>query len=78
MTVNNPEDITKMEDVFSEELKTRGEEMKYFKDPFGEHPEENTPKMEEMTEKIKDITTPAAIFGELKKKVNLLIKGIPL
>ena len=33
--MNNPEDVTKLENEFAEEIKKRGDDFKYFKDQVG-------------------------------------------
>ena len=38
--MNNPEEVTKLENDFAEEIKKRGDDFKYFKDQFGERPGE--------------------------------------
>merc|ERR1711971_1459443 len=40
LEMNNPEDVTALENSFAEEIKKRGDDFKFFKDQFGEHPEE--------------------------------------
>merc|ERR1712013_787493 len=55
LEVNNPEECTAMENDFAEEIKKRGEDFKYFKDQFGEHPEERASNEElEWERKIPD------------------------
>merc|ERR1712165_347720 len=56
LEMNNPEDVTKLENEFAEEIKKRGDDFKYFKDQFGEHPEERATN-EELTEKLAGVTT---------------------
>merc|ERR1711936_1014088 len=40
LEINNPEEVTALENTFAEEIKKRGEDFKFFKGQFGEHPEE--------------------------------------
>lgn len=68
LEINNPEECAKMEAEFLEELKKRGDEFKYYKDQFGEHPEERATN-EELTEKLESITTLNEIYATLKEKV---------
>ena len=35
LEMNNPEDVTKLENEFAEEVKKRGDDFKYFKDQVG-------------------------------------------
>ena len=51
--MNNPEDVTALENSFAEEIKKKGDDFKFFKDQFGEHPEERA-NNEEITEKLAD------------------------
>merc|ERR1712168_438977 len=71
LEVNNPEECTTMENDFAEEIKKRGEDFKYFKDQFGEHPEERASN-EELSEKLAGVTTLNEIYGAIKDKVPKL------
>ena len=68
MEIDNPEEVTKLENEFAEEIRKRGEDFKYFKDQFGEHPEERAVN-EEMSEKLEEVLTINEIYGALKEKV---------
>jgi len=68
LEMNNPEDVTKLENEFAEEVKKRGDDFKYFKDQFGEHPEERATN-EELTEKLAGVTTLNEIYAAIKEKV---------
>lgn len=69
--LTNPDEVAKYEDAFAEEMKSRGEDFKYFQDQYGEHPEERAVKNEEVTEKLAEVATLTGIFGSLKEKVLL-------
>jgi predicted protein tyrosine phosphatase len=69
LEVSLPEDVAKMEEEFAEVIRSRGEEFKYFKDQYGEHPEERAAKNIEVTEKLGDVQTLTNIFTKLKEKV---------
>merc|ERR1712165_233786 len=69
LEMNNPEDVTKLENEFAEEIKKRGDDFKYFKDQFGEHPEERATN-EELTEKLAGVTTLNEIYAAIKEKVH--------
>merc|ERR1712123_522547 len=71
LEVNNPEECTTMENDFAEEIKKRGEDFKYYKDQFGEHPEERASN-EELTEKLAGVTTLNEIYAAIKDKVPKL------
>jgi len=71
LEINCPEECAKIETEFAEEVKKRGEEFKYYKDMFGEHPEERATN-EEVTEKLEGITTLNEIYATLKEKVPKL------
>merc|ERR1711913_119239 len=58
LEMNNPE----------EEIKKRGDDFKYFKDQFGEHPEERATN-DELTEKLTGVTTLNEIYAAIKEKV---------
>merc|ERR1712133_345737 len=49
----------------------RGEDFKYYKDQFGEHPEERA-NNEELTEKLAGVTTLNEIYAAIKEKVPKL------
>ena len=68
--MTNPDEVAKYEEAFAEEIKTRGEDFKYFQDQYGEHPEERAVKNEEVTEKLVNVATLTSIFGSLKEKVS--------
>merc|ERR1712212_736084 len=68
LEVNNPEECTTMENDFAEEIKKRGDEFKYFKDQFGEHPEERATN-DELSEKLAGVTTLNEIYAAIKEKV---------
>jgi len=68
LEIDNPEEVTKLENEFAEEIRKRGEDFKYFKDQFGEHPEERAVN-EEMSEKLEEVLTINEIYGALKEKV---------
>merc|ERR1719392_355092 len=51
LEINSPEEPSKLEAVFAEEVEKRGEDFKYYKDQFGEHPEERA-NNEEISEKL--------------------------
>merc|ERR1712226_1745175 len=50
------------------EVKKRGEDFKYYKDQFGEHPEERA-NNEEISEKLSGVTTLNEIYAAIKDKV---------
>merc|ERR1711936_264756 len=64
LEMNNPEDVTALENTFAEEIKKRGEDFKFFKDQFGEHPEERA-NNEEITEKLTGVTTLNEIYAAI-------------
>jgi predicted protein tyrosine phosphatase len=68
LEINNPEECLKLEAEFAEEIKKRGDDFKYYKDQFGEHPEERATN-EELTEKLEGVTTIQEIYDSLKEKV---------
>lgn len=68
LEVTDAEDVTKMENAFAEELKTRGPDFKYFQDQYGEHPDERSVKDQEVTEKLEKLTTLTEIFTDLVAK----------
>merc|ERR1712241_1659082 len=71
LEVNNPEECTAMENDFAEEIRKRGEDFKFFKDQFGEHPEERATN-DEMSEKLTGVTTLNEIYAAIKDKVPKL------
>jgi len=68
LEMNNPEDVTALENSFAEEIKKKGDDFKFFKDQFGEHPEERA-NNEEITEKLAGVTTLNEIYAAIKEKV---------
>ena len=68
LEMNNPEDVTALENSFAEEIKKRGDDFKFFKDQFGEHPEDRA-NNEEITEKLAGVTTLNEIYAAIKEKV---------
>jgi len=68
LEINNPEECSNLEGEFAEEIRKRGEDFKYFKDQFGEHPEERASN-EEHTEKLAAVTTINEIYAAIKEKV---------
>ncbi len=70
VVISNPDDVAKYEDAFAEELKSRGNDFKYYKDQYGEHPDERKVKNEEIVEKLESVETLTNIFGNLKKTVS--------
>jgi len=71
LEINNPEECSAMETDFAEEIRKRGEDFKYYKDQFGEHPEERATN-EELSEKLASVTTINEIYAALKEKVPKL------
>jgi len=71
LEINCPEECSKIETEFAEELKKRGDEFKYYKDQFGEHPEERATN-DVFTEKLEGIQTINEIYAALKEKVPKL------
>merc|ERR1712088_1117542 len=71
LEINNPEETSKLETEFAEEVKKRGEDFKYYKDQFGEHPEERV-NNEEISEKLSGVTTLNEIYAAIKDKVPKL------
>merc|ERR1711971_553384 len=71
LEINNPEETSKMETEFAEEVKKRGEDFKYYKDQFGEHPEERATN-DEISEKLTGVTTLNEIYAAIKEKVPKL------
>lgn len=70
LEVTSPDDVSKMEDEFAEEIKKRGEEFKFHQDQYGEHPDDRVAKNEMKTEKLGDVQTLTNIFSALKDKVE--------
>merc|ERR1712073_83265 len=68
LEMNNPEDVTALENSFAEEIKEKGDDFKFFKDQFGEHPEGRA-NNEEITEKLAGVTTLNEIYAAIKEKV---------
>jgi len=68
LEIDNPEEVTELEAKFAEEIRKRGDEFKFYKDQFGEHPEERATN-EECTEKLDSVTTISEIYEALKEKV---------
>merc|ERR1711963_714127 len=68
LEMNNPEEVTGLENAFAEEIKKRGDDFKFFKDQFGEHPEERA-NNEEITEKLAGVTTLNEIYAAIKIKI---------
>merc|ERR1712180_9758 len=66
LEINNPEECATMEKDLAEEIKKRGEDFKYYKDQFGEHPEERA-NNEELTEKLAGVTTLNEIYAAIKE-----------
>ncbi|XP_023325851.1 paladin isoform X4 [Eurytemora carolleeae] len=71
LEINNPEECAAIEQEFAEEIKKRGDEFKFFKDQFGEHPEERATNVES-TEKLECVTTVNEIYAAIKEKVPKL------
>jgi len=71
LEINNPEECTKIETEFAEEVKKRGDDFKFYQDQFGEHPEERATN-EEISEKLESVTTLNEIYAQLKEKVPKL------
>ena len=59
-----------MEEEFAEVIRSRGDEFKYFKDQFGENPEERAAKTIEVNEKLGEVQTLTNIFLKLKEKAS--------
>ena len=71
LELKNPEEVSKWEDGFVEEIKKRGDEFKAYQDQYGEHPDEREAKLNQLTEKLGDITTLTTIYTGMKEKVYL-------
>lgn len=71
LEINNPEECATIEQEFAEEIKKRGDEFKFFKDQFGEHPEERATNVESV-EKLECVTTVNEIYAAIKEKVPKL------
>ena len=72
LEISNPEEVSKWEEGFVEEIKKRGEEFKAYQDQYGEHPDEREAKLSQITEKLGDITTLTSIYSGMKEKVGYL------
>ena len=70
LEISNPEEVSKWEEGFVEEIKKRGEEFKAYQDQYGEHPDEREAKLSQITEKLGDITTLTSIYSGMKEKVS--------
>jgi len=68
LVIENPEDCTKLENEFAEEIKKRGETFTYLKDQYQEHPDERASN-EEFTAKLEGVTTINEIYAAIKEKV---------
>ena len=73
LEISNPEEVSKWEEGFVEEIKKRGEEFKAYQDQYGEHPDEREAKLNTITEKLGDITTLTSIYSGMKEKVSYLL-----
>ena len=71
MQLENPEEVSKWEDGFMEEIKKRGDEFKAYQDQYGEHPDEREAKLNQITEKLADVTTLTTIYNGMKEKVRI-------
>merc|ERR1712198_730399 len=69
LEMNNPEEVTAMENQFAEEVRKRGEDFKYYKSQFGEHPEDRA-NNEEFSDKLSGVTTLNEIYAAIKEKVG--------
>jgi len=72
LNVANPEECTKLENEFAEEIKKRGDEFTFVKDQFGEHPEERAEGNAEHKVKLEGVTTLNEIYAAIKEKVPKL------
>ena len=70
LELENPEEVSKWEDGFMEEIKKRGEDFKAYQDQYGEHPDEREAKLNQITEKLADVTTLTTIYQGMKEKVR--------
>merc|ERR1719336_963248 len=68
LEINNPEECSQLENDFAEEVRKRGEDFKYYRDQFGEHPEERATN-EELSEKLTGVTSLNEIYAAIKEKV---------
>lgn len=66
--VSDPKEISTWEEAFAKEIQGRGEELKYFQDQYGEHPDDRVVKEVTASEKITEIKTLTDIFSGLKEK----------
>eukprot|EP00093_Oithona_nana_P002504 02504.XXX_19367_17100_1 [CDS] Oithona nana genome sequencing. len=71
LELENPEEVSKWEDGFMEEIKKRGDEFKAYQDQYGEHPDEREAKLNQITEKLADVTTLTTIYNGMKEKVRI-------
>jgi len=71
LEINNPEECSQLENDFAEEVRKRGEDFKYYRDQFGEHPEERATN-EELSEKLTGVTSLNEIYAAIKEKVPKL------
>ena len=70
LELENPEEVSKWEEGFMEEIKKRGEDFKAYQDQYGEHPDEREAKLNQITEKLADVTTLTTIYQGMKEKVR--------
>merc|ERR1712111_182612 len=68
-------EVSKWEDGFMEEIKKRGEDFKAYQDQYGEHPDEREAKLNQITEKLADVTTLTTIYQGMKEK-NAKVEAI--
>ena len=73
LELENPEEVSKWEDGFMEEIKRRGDEFKAYQDQYGEHPDEREAKLNQITEKLADVTTLTTIYKGMKEKVRIFL-----
>ena len=76
LELENPEEVSKWEDGFMEEIKKRGEDFKAYQDQYGEHPDEREAKLNQITEKLADVTTLTTIYQGMKEKVRTSLAWI--
>ena len=69
LEVKEPEDFLKMEVAFVKEIQERGADFKYYKDQYGEHPDERALKNEEITEKLESVVTLEDLIQATVKEV---------
>eukprot|EP00096_Caligus_rogercresseyi_P006394 TRINITY_DN227_c0_g1_i1.p1 TRINITY_DN227_c0_g1~~TRINITY_DN227_c0_g1_i1.p1 ORF type:complete len:495 (+),score=211.05 TRINITY_DN227_c0_g1_i1:176-1660(+) len=70
LEVKKADDVAKMEEIFADIVKKRGDEFTYFQDQYGEHPDERSVKNEEVKTKLESISTLTNIFVDLKNEVS--------